>query len=303
MNLLITGAWQQAKDYIPQIEKNHNVKYLQFEKDELPCEPDWVEGIIGNGLFLYHPIKSFTNLRYIQLTSAGFDRVPMDYVKENGIKINNARGVYSIPMAEYALAGVLSLYKRTRFFSHNQDNHTWEKARDLRELYGKRVCIVGCGSVGTECATRFEAMGCKVYGVDPIVKEQVGFTHIYNTNSLKYEISKSDIIIITLPLTDMTKHIINAEMISALQDSSVIVNIARGALIDTDYLLKELRTGRISAVLDVFEEEPLTVDCPLWDMENVIVTPHNSFVGEGNGMRLSDVIICNLYKYGGGDKA
>ena len=78
MNLLITGAWKQAKEYIPLIEsKGHQVRFLQYEKDELPCEYEWVEGIIGNGIFLSHPIERFSNLRYIQLTSAGFDRVPI----------------------------------------------------------------------------------------------------------------------------------------------------------------------------------------------------------------------------------
>lgn len=81
-------------------QTGHNVCFLQFEKDELPCDYEWVEGVVCNGLFLSHPIKKFSNLKYIQLTSAGFDRVPMDYVKEHGIKINNARGVYSIPMED-----------------------------------------------------------------------------------------------------------------------------------------------------------------------------------------------------------
>ena len=99
-------------------------------------------------LFLSHPIEKFTNLRYIQLTSAGFDRVPMEYVKVHNIEIRNARGVYSIPMAEFALCGVLQLYKQSRFFMENQKARTWEKHRRLLELSGKTVCIIGCGSVG-----------------------------------------------------------------------------------------------------------------------------------------------------------
>ena len=116
MNLLITGAWHGAQEHIAEIEAmGHEVRFLQWEKDEI-VDPDWVEGVIGNGLFLHHPIESFPNLQYIQLTSAGFDRVPMDYVKAHGIEIHNAKGIYSIPMAEYAVAGVLQLYKQSRFF-------------------------------------------------------------------------------------------------------------------------------------------------------------------------------------------
>lgn len=294
MNLLITGAWQQAKEYIPEIEKKHDVMFLQYEKEELPCDPVWVEGIIGNGFFLSHPIEQFTNLRYIQLTSAGFDRVPMDYVKEKGIKINNARGVYSIPMAEYALSGVLALYKKQRFFADNQKAHKWEKERNLRELYGKKVCILGCGSVGTECAKRFEAMGCTVYGIDPVVREHRSFFSIYHTDDLTDVLGRSDIVIITLPLTEKTRGMFNADVLGAVKDGAVLINIARGALIDSEALVAELKSGRISAVLDVFEEEPLGKNSELWDLGNVIITPHNSFVGEGNGKRMSDVIMRNL---------
>ena len=299
MNLLITGAWQQAKDYIPQIEKKHKVEFLQQEKENLPCEPSWVEGIIGNGIFLSHPIEEFTNLQYIQLTSAGFDRVPMAYVKEKGIKINNARGVYSIPMAEYALSGVLALYKKQKFFTENQKTRRWEKERNLLELYGKKVCILGCGSVGTECAMRFEAMGCMVYGIDPVVREHRSFFSIYHTDDLKYVLERSDVVIITLPLTEETRGMFDADVLGAVKTGAVLVNIARGALIKTEALIDELKSGRISAVLDVFEEEPLKEDSELWNMDNVIITPHNSFVGEGNGKRMSDVIIKNLEEYSG----
>ncbi|MBQ0099745.1 MAG: hypothetical protein KBS91_04290, partial [Firmicutes bacterium] len=122
--------------------------------------------VICNGLFLYNDVKDFSSLKIVQLTSVGFDRVPMDYMKEHNIKVFNARGVYSIPMAEYALFGVLSLYKHGKEFYKNQLEKKWEKQRDVLELYGKIVCIVGCGNVGIEVAKRFSAFGCKLVGVD-----------------------------------------------------------------------------------------------------------------------------------------
>ena len=167
MKLLITGAWNCTNDQLNQIESmGHSVLFMQNEKDVLPCAYEEVEGVVCNGLFLSHPIEKFSNLRFIQLTSAGFDRVPMEYVKTHGIEIHNARGVYSIPMAEFALCGVLQLYKQSRFFLENQKQGRWEKHRGILELYGKTVCIVGCGNVGTECAKRFQAFGCNVLGVD-----------------------------------------------------------------------------------------------------------------------------------------
>lgn len=293
MNLLITGAWQQAKEYIPTIEsKGHQVQFLQFEKDELPCAYEWVEGIIGNGIFLSHPIEYFINLKYIQLTSAGFDRVPMEYVKEHGIEIHNAKGVYSIPMAEFAVAGVLELYKKMRFFHENQKKHNWEKHRGLIELFGKTVVIVGCGDVGTECAKLFRAFRCTVVGVNRTVRENEAFNRIVPLSEIDCVLPEVDVVVLTVALTEETRHLMNADRLKLLKGSAVIVNIARGGIIDTNALIDCL-PNLGGAVLDVFEEEPLG-DSQLWDSENVIVTPHNSFVGEGNIERLSALVITNI---------
>ena len=294
MNLLVTGAWSGEKDCIPELEKiGHSVCFMQFEKDNLPCDYSWVEGVICNGLFLTHPIERFKNLRYIQLTSAGFDRVDMDYVKAHGIEIHNARGVYSSPMAEFALCGVLQLYKQAGFFRENQKQHLWEKHRGLLELAGKTVLIVGCGSVGNECAKRFAAFGCEVIGVDLRPREDNLYSKILPLDKLNEALTQVDIVVLTLPLTEQTKHLMNEARFSLMKDGATLVNIARGAIIDTESLLNHIDrlTG---AVLDVFEEEPLSVDSSLWDKHNIILTPHNSFIGEGNGERLKNTIMANL---------
>lgn len=285
MHLLITGAWQDAREHIPELEAQHEIVFLQQERDELPCDPAWVEGVVCNGLFLYHPIESFPNLRYIQLTSVGYDRVPMDYVREKGIEIHNARGVYSVPMAEFAVAGVLQLYKQSRFFFENQKRHKWEKHRGLLELCGKTVLILGCGDVGTECARRFAAFGCRVLGVNRTVRENPAFASIAPLSALDEHLPEADVVILTLGLDESTFHILDAARLGRMKPGAVLVNLARGALVDTAALEAALpRLG--GAVLDVFEEEPLPASSPLWDAENVILTPHNSFVGDGNGEKL-----------------
>lgn len=295
MNLLVTGAWSGAKENIEALTQlGHEVRFLQHEKDALPCPYEWVQGVICNGLFLSHPIEQFTNLRYIQLTSAGFDRVPMDYVQAHCIEIRNARGVYSIPMAEFALCGVLQLYKQTRTFAENQKKHLWEKCRDLAELNGKTVCIVGCGSVGTECAKRFKAFGCEVIGVDLFVREDEDYRQMLPLNALDSALNSADVVVLTLPLTEDTRHLMNAARLAKMKQGSVLVNIARGAVVATEALIEALQTNLSGAVLDVFEEEPLSPDSPLWDTENVILTPHNSFISDGNAKRLIKVIFTNL---------
>lgn len=294
MNLLITGAWTGAKDYINQIEnEGHAVVFMQYEKDDLPCAYEWVEGVVCNGLFLSHSIEKFVNLKYIQLTSAGFDRVPMGYVEEHNIEIHNARGVYSIPMAEFAVAGVLQLYKKMDFFRENQKKHEWNKYRGCLELFGKTVCIVGCGSVGTECAKRFSAFGCNVIGVDLYPREDEYYEKIVHLNDLDGVLPKADVVVLTLPLTEEATHLMNRERFALLKEGAVLSNIARGAIVDSKALIENVdKLG--GAVLDVFEKEPLDENSPLWDMENVIVTPHNSFVSEGNDKRLGEIILHNM---------
>ena len=295
MKLLITGAWRCTSEQLNQIEQmGHSVVFLQNEKDPLPCPCEEVEGVVCNGLFLHHSIEKFTSLRYIQLTSAGFDRVPMDYVQSHGITIYNARGVYSIPMAEFAVSGVLQLYKQARFFYENQKKSVWEKHRGVLELYGKTVCIVGCGNVGTECAKRFQAFGCKVLGVDLYPREDNAYEMIYSLSDLDNCLPQADVVVLTLPLTEETRHMMNEQRFAVMKDGAVLVNIARGAVVDELALLKALDEKLLGAVLDVFEEEPLCVGNPLWKKENVIITPHNSFVGDGNLGRLFTVIMSNL---------
>lgn len=296
MNLLITGAWQGAKENIEALQKlGHSVAFLQQEKDPLPCDATWVEGVVCNGLFLHHPIETFENLTYIQLTSAGFDRVPMAEINRRGITIRNARGVYSAPMAEYALGGVLQLYKQFAFFRENQKQHRWEKHRGLLELSGKQVCIVGCGSVGSECAKRFRAFGCSVTGIATGSRTQPFFDAVKAMDALEETLETADIVVLTLPLTEKTRHLLDSSRLARMKPGAVLVNIARGAIVDTEALAQALRSGHLGgAVLDVFEEEPLGADSPLWDMENVIVTPHNSFVGDMVQQRLTDLIFEGL---------
>ena len=295
MNLLVTGAFQITPSQIEELESlGHTVVIHKNESDELTIDHSEIEGVICNALFLYHDIKKFGNLRYIQLTSAGLDRVPLEYIREKGIKLNSARGVYSIPMAEFALTAVLDVYKNVEHFRVAQRERRWDKYRGIRELHGKRACIVGCGSVGDECAKRFLAMGCEVFGIDACPREDSMYSKIFHTSKICDVLPMSDIVILTLPLSSDTYHLIGAKELDLLPDGCVLVNISRGGVVDTDSLIDSLRKRDIVAVLDVFEEEPLSSDSSLWNLPNALLTPHNSFVGEGNGERLWNSIIKNF---------
>ena len=300
MNILITGAWPDAKKHIVQIEAmGHRTVFLQNEADALPCDPTWPAGLICNGLFLHHPIEQFRNLRFIQLTSAGFDRVPMDYVQSHGIEIHNARGVYSAPMAEFAVGSVLQIYKQFPFFRENQKAHRWEKRRDLRELTGKTVVILGCGSVGTECAKRFRVFACKLIGVDIYPRQDERFDEILPLTALDETLPAADVLILTVPLTDETRGLINAARLAAMKPDATLVNISRGAVIDEPSLAAHLQANpAFTAALDVFGEEPIAHNSPLWTFPNVYITPHNCFSGENNSLRLNKLIVNRIVATG-----
>ncbi len=296
MIILITGAWSQAKNYIRTIkEMGHTVSFLQYEKDELNCEAGSIDYVICGRLFDYHPIELFTNLKYIQLTSAGFDHMPLDYIRDKGIALYNAKNVYSIPMAEFALTGVLQLYKKMAFFRENQKKHLWEKNRDILGLYGKKVCIIGCGDVGRECAKRFQAFGCSVVGIATSARVQEYFDVVTTIGELDQHLRDSDIVVIAAAFNKDTYHLMSESRFNQMKIGSFLVNIARGPIVDTDSLIKALNDGRIyGAVLDVFEQEPLSKEHPLWDYDNVIITPHNSYMSERIRIDLSKMIMKNL---------
>lgn len=299
MKILLTGAYAYKEPQLAQLrELGLEIVMMPDERGDLPQEAQDAEIIVCNNLFLYHDLSLFPRLRCVQLTSAGLDRVPVEKMQKKGIVLYNARGVYSIPMAEFALWGVLSLYKHAGFFYSNQKNHIWGKHRGLTELSGGRVCVVGCGSVGTACADCFRALHMQVTGVDLAEPTKDSYDRYFPVSQIGQALKDADVVVLTVPLTKETEHLISEKTLEKFKPGAVLVNIARGGVVDTEALIAALQNGSLGgAVLDVFETEPLSADSPLWDMENVLVTPHNSFVSQNNNDRMFAVILKNLQTY------
>ena len=166
MHLLLTGALNYSEEQLNKIKKlGYEIVYVQDERIPLQIDVSKIDAVVCNGLFLYNDIRKFNNLKFIQLTSAGLDKVPLDFINEQGIKLFNAKGVYSIPMAEWIVLKILEIYKKSRQFYVAQQNHKWEKHRDLLELTDKTAAIIGYGDVGYEVAKRLKAFDLYVIGV------------------------------------------------------------------------------------------------------------------------------------------
>lgn len=297
LKILLTGAYNYSEDQIEKIRAlGFDVDFIQFETDEI--KDTSYDCVVCNGLFLHHDIRKFKRLKFVQLTSAGYDRVPVEHIKKQNIKIYNAAGVYSIPIAEYAVLKILEFYKKSRDFYKKQELSQWDKERNILELYGKKVAIIGYGNIGKEIAKRLKGFGTKITAVDVADVADENVDYFENIEKLKYVLSESDIIILTLPLNQNTKHIIDESCIENMNKNTLLINVSRGQIIKQEVFINALKTNKIAgAVLDVFEDEPLPKENELWNMKNVIITPHNSFVGEGNAMRMFDVIYKNLEEW------
>lgn len=298
MNVLLTGAFSWSEEQLNNIKNlGYGILFMQNEKSSPDFDCLSVDAAVCNGLFLYSDISLFKNLKFIQLTSAGLDRVPLEYIEQNEIKIANARGVYSIPIAEWVILKLLEIYKRSSTFIKRQENRIWEKERGLSELYDKTACIVGTGSIGIETAKRLKAFGVRTLGVDVFSQESEFIDERFFTKSLKEALKKSDIVILTLPLTEETRGLFSDDMLSCIKDGGVLVNVSRGAVLNESALCRQLCSGRLTgAALDVFESEPLDSKSPLWDTPGLIITPHNSFVSDRTNQRMFNIIYDNLQK-------
>lgn len=296
MNLLITGAFSFTEEQRTCIENaGYTVTFVQDERQPLAMDCSPFEVVICNGLFLYNDIRKFTSLKFIQVTSAGLDRLPLDYIEEHSITVKNARGVYSIPMAEWCICQLLNIFRCTHFFAENQKNKQWIKNRTLRELNGNTACIVGFGNVGSEVAKRLSAFGVRIIATDCCVPQYDDYDEYIPVAEINTALQKSDIVILTLPLNQETFHFFDSTKFRQMKKESIFVNMSRGKLVDEQALISALHDKIPAfAVLDVFEQEPLDTASPLWQMENVMITPHNSFVSEKNRERLFRIIYENL---------
>lgn len=295
MKTIITGALQATAEELEQLRALGLEITLHRDEKAAVNNPEQFEAVVCNGLFLYNDISKFKNLKYIQLTSAGMDRVPLDYTESHGIEVHNAAGVYSVPMAEWTIMRILELYKNADKLFENQKAHRWEKDRNWQELTGKTACIIGFGAYGQETAKRLKAFDVNVQVINRSKKTSPFVDMFYIMDELDIALSKADIVILAIALTSETRGLISEKQFSRMKNGAILINAARGTLIDEGALVEDLRTGRIAgAALDVFEEEPMQAESLLWHMENVLISSHNSFIGEKNHQRLMKVIETNL---------
>jgi len=241
------------------------------------------------------------NLRWVHTISAGVDHLLFPELRESDAILTNASGVFNIPIAETVMAYILAVVKRLPEFLAQQREHRWEKL-PLRELGGLTVGIVGLGDIGTEVARLCRAFGMHVLGLRRRPAPSDVADEVLPPDRLHDLLARSDFVVIAAPLTAETRGMIGRAELAAMKPDAWLINISRGAIVDEEALIEALQAGRIGgACLDVFAEEPLPPESPLWDMPNVIITPHNSWSSPHIEEREIDLFLENLRRYVAGE--
>lgn len=272
------------------IEKEQGIVYHEKMKD--------IEVLVCYNPFTMLDISRMKKLKWIQLSSIGIDQVPKREILERDIILTNNKGGYSIPMGEWVVLKILEAYKKSYKLYEQQKRKEWKMDTSLLELYRKRVGFIGTGSIAIESAKRLQGFEAHVIGVNTKGTKVQYFDKCYPISQLDTVLQECDVVVLTIPYTEATHHLINKERLEKMKKNSVLINVSRGSIIDEKVLIQHLQENKeMVAALDVFEEEPLPSDHPLWEMDNVFITPHNSWISEMRNERRFRIIYENLKRY------
>jgi glyoxylate/hydroxypyruvate reductase len=238
-----------------------------------------------------------SNLKWIQGTSAGIGGVMRrSGLDQTSIVATTAGGIHAVPLGEFALMGALYFVKGVPLLNELKTSRHWQRYT-TRELRGLRALVIGLGGIGREVARVFVALGVDVTGLGREGRsyEVEGVTRLIGRSELDDALGDADIVILTAPLTDETRGMIGASQLARLPLGALVINVSRGALIDEAALIEALRSGALGgACLDVFAEEPLPVPSPLWDLDNVILSPHSASTVQTENEDLVELFLENL---------
>lgn len=239
-----------------------------------------------------------TPLRWVHTWSAGVNGLPFADFKKYNILLTNSSGVHAIPISETLLAMMLAFARKINTYIRNQMIKKWDRTYNACELYGKTAGILGVGAIGLETARLAKALGMKTLGFRYSGKPADYVDEMYGPGQLDAVLKQSDYVINALPLTKDTFHIMDEMRFRSMKSTSYYFNVGRGSTHDEMALIKALKEGWIAgAGLDVFEQEPLPIDSPLWEMDNVIIAPHTAGNNEHYLERVMDIFIPNLQAY------
>lgn len=244
-------------------------------------------------------LNASPNLKWIQSLSSGVGYMPLDEIRERNIFLTNLKGIHGISMSEYVIGYMINMARNSHLLYESQSKKKWIQSNiPQNEIYGTTIGILGLGTIGKELAKKAYYLGMNVLGVKRSITKAENVHKVYEINNVDEVYKQSDYIVNILPYTKDTHGLINIESFKSMKNTSCFISIGRGQTVVEKDLIKALNGNMIqSAVLDVFEDEPLSENSPLWEMDNVIITPHICGVTSSYMIRSLDIIIPNLKAY------
>ncbi len=250
--------------------------------------------------------QSAANLRWLHVFNAGVDNPVFQRMLDRGVRLSTSSGSTAKPIAQTAIGGMLMLARGFPGWGEAQRQHQWQQVSPADapvDLDSQTLVVLGVGAIGNEIARLAMAIGLHVIGVRRSPKRDGDHVHeIHPPSALAGLLPRADWLALACPLTEETRGIIDAQALARLPRGARVLNIARGEVIDEPALIAALQSGHLGgAYLDVFATEPLPPESPLWDLPNVIVTPHNSAIAAGNDARTVQYFLRNLRAWGRGE--
>jgi D-2-hydroxyacid dehydrogenase (NADP+) len=250
--------------------------------------------------FDYEDAVLESSVEWIHLVRAGYDAFPVDTLREHGICLTNSTGLHGDTVGETVTGYMLQFARGLHRYRTDQTNHVWDPPAwdETFTLEGESVCVVGLGTLGRGVARRADALGMHVTGVrrTPTPVEHV--SEVFAPADLHAAISNARFVVLAVPLTPATTGMVGASELDAMREDAYLVNVARGDVVDQSALVDALTASDIAgAALDVFEDEPLPSDSPLWDFQNVVVTPHASAATIDYPTRIAELVSENARRY------
>ncbi|CAB4603911.1 unannotated protein [freshwater metagenome] len=241
-------------------------------------------------------IMNCSSMKWMHTFSAGVDSPFFIQVMERGVTLTNSTGATASPIAQTAILYMLALSRNVRAWFQHQDKHEWQR-HEFVELDGARLAVIGMGPIGEEVARLGVALNMQVEAIrrTPTGNEPCP---TYAFSELSAVLGRADWVVVALPLTPDTASLFNATTFASMKPGVHFVNVGRGELVDESALIAALQSHHVAgAALDVFATEPLPTESPLWDMPNVIITPHSSGGSAQSGLRSEDIFVENFAKY------
>lgn len=244
-------------------------------------------------------VAAAENLRLFACNAAGVDHLPLDALAERGVAVTNASGVHGPCIAEHVLGSVLTFARRLDEGRRRQRRREWRRFQSFTELAGSTVTVVGLGSIGEAVVERFRGFDVDTIGVRHTVAKGGPTDEVVGYDDLADVLPGTDVLVLACPLTETTEGLVGEAELAALPTDAIVVNVARGGVIDTPALVDALRANALhGAALDVTDPEPLPSDHDLWGFENVFLTPHVAGHTPKYWERCADIVVENLERVG-----